>query len=897
MHITPRKNPIQRASRAIWVLMLSAASVGSVLAQSWTMQPVPLPTHWAASVTPSNALPEYPRPQLVRSQWQNLNGLWEYALTAKDAQPPARYEGWILVPFPLESALSGVQKSLGLDQYLWYRRTTKVQSIANGNRLLLHFDAVDREAKLYMNGREVSARIGESQHFTFDVTDSIQSGNNTVVVRCARGISQTVWLETVPAVYIESLTTTPDVHRSQLRLQVHLQGEEAGDTVVATAQEGSTAVARKTVQGLTVLSIPHPHLWSPDDPFLYGLQVRVLKNGHIIDEVQSYFGMRQIEIRTDAAGLKRIFLNGKYTYNLGVLDLGTWPEGMHTAPTDAALKFDVQAVKALGFNTIRAHMTIRPERWYYYCDTLGVLVWQDMPAPANGTEEARAEFESQIQANLAQLHNHPSITTWVLFNERWWAYDQARLAQWMKQLDPSRLLDAHSGPNGDIVQWERHVDFGTWARLNLNGDFRPVTEVLRRGVYDGPTEWVGGDFIDTHQYPYPEIPLEASKVRVDGEVGGIGAYIDGHMGHIWDNEGDSNYLPVPVERTASAYAEIANRLKVLEGRGLSGSIYTQLADQEWEQDGLMTYDRAVARIPVAELAQANARLVPRARNYAAATRGFAIEDLDQTPESHRYTALLAEYLRGGRDPAFLRSLALMALRQKDQTHATQVGNDLIARLPRPYSRASWAFIAGVTRTSQDQGFELLRTQAEQANAILGPNAAQRVIRKVIAHDGIEPRLADASRVPDWNALEKEIPARYGPLGTEELNGQEMMFYARREDWKNFGESYTRYFTTATQRSDAPLVENLSYKVFEHVREPRVLESAIQVMKTYFSLDTNESVDPIDIDTYAGLLYKAGHRREALQWQEKAVRLTDGQDKKLVRNLEKLQAGLPTWPTF
>ena len=319
----------------------------------------------------------------------------------------------------------------------------------------------------------------------------------------------------------------------------------------------------------------------------------MIKQGRLLDEVQSYFGLRKIEVKKDAAGVDRIFLNNKYTYNLGVLDQGFWPDGIYTAPTDTALKCDIEAIKAMGFNTIRKHVKVEPDRWYYHCDKLGIMVWQDMVPPAGSSTEARAEFEKDVKDNLAQLHNHPSITTWVLFNEGWGAYDQERLARWIKQLDPSRLLNGHTGPydQEQLAQWIRHMDPSALSRL-LNGDSSPDLEPPSD---ERPVNWVAGDMTDFHAYPDPKIPpAEAGKARVAGEHGGIGVFIEGH---VWKDLAGFGYKLVTPDQMTKTYAGLVDELKTLEAQGLSGSIYTQPYDVEGEQNGLMTYDRAVVQDP------------------------------------------------------------------------------------------------------------------------------------------------------------------------------------------------------------------------------------------------------------------------------------------------------------
>jgi len=911
--------------RLLKTAMAIAALLGAVFpwasagVRGWVVQAVQPPTRWTTAVDPAHALPEYPRPQLVRSSWQSLNGLWDYTITPRDASTPSGYTGQILVPYPLESALSGVRRSLRADQLLWYRRSFQAPTLKGGERLLLHFGAVDYQATIYLNGRDVGVHIGGYQGFTFDISDDVHVGANELAVEVwdptesgpnphgkqdeyspSSGIWQTVWLETVPHTYIDTLTVTPDVDRSRLNLRVGLRGESTGYVIEAIAKAGSMPVDRRTVSGATALVIEHPRLWSPDDPYLYDLEVRLLKDGRVIDEVTSYFGMRKVEVKQDTDGVERIFLNGRYTYNLGVLDQGFWPDGRYTAPTDAALKFDIQAAKAMGFNTIRKHIKVEPDRWYYYCDLLGVMVWQDMVNPAKYdpdklTPEARAEFEKEVLESLSQLHNHPSITIWVLFNEGWGAYDQERLAHRIKELDPSRLLNAHTGPNqslGVIAQWAKHLrDVRRLTRL-MNGDFLVVSELPPLPRDDRPVDWVGGDLTDTHHYPDPELPPAVpGKARVLGEHGGIGAYVENHL---WNDTIGFGYKEVPPKALTNAYARIVDQLNRLEAQGLSGSIFTQLYDVESEQNGLLTYDRAVTKIPVARISGINARLVPTAKIAHATTRGFVIADMDLTPEAARYAVLLAQYHRGKRSSTFLRHLTLMAISQHDQAHATEAGNAYIDRLSQPYSLDSWTFIRTVTRTSHDKGFNLLRSQGERANAFLGSNAAEAKIREVINREEIEPSLAGHLGIPDWTSIETKVGGKYGDLGEEAVNGAEMMYYREKEDWLNFGTHYAKYFATASSRSEYP-TGNLSYAVFVHIGDRRVLESAIKAVAVAMQSNNLDTFGPAGTDTYANLLYKVGRTREAIDLEQSAARASKGRNREIMKHLDDMLAGRPTWP--
>jgi tetratricopeptide (TPR) repeat protein len=882
------------------------------------MQPLQTPTRWAATVNPKDVLPEYPRPQMVRSQWQSLNGLWQYAITAKDAPIPTEFDGGILVPFPLESALSGVKKALRSDQLLWYRRMFRLSFSNPGEGVLLHFGAVDYQATVYVNGQKVGEHSGGYQSFTFDISDGLKKGDNEIVVSAydptedgpnphgkqemqytaSSGIWQTVWLETVPATYIKRIEVTPDVDHSVLELKVDTKGNQDGIRIEAVARNGSAVVAKATVDGSTDLVLAHPHLWSPDDPYLYNLDVFLLRNGKRVDHVSSYFAMRKIELKKDSSGNERIFLNNRYTFNLGVLDQGFWPDGLYTAPTDAALKFDVQALKAMGFNTIRKHIKIEPDRWYYYCDKLGMMVWQDMVNPSNGSPAARTEFEKEVKENIAGLYDHPSIVTWVLFNEIFGRpYDQERLAAWVKQMDPTRLLDVWTGASEEerIDSWFRQLPPDKLAQANGDGWGPEFLEEIQSVGQVGLSD-LKSDMTDLHHYPDPRAPrAEPGKARVLGEFGGIGIFIEGH---VWNDIPGSGYVQVTPDQMTKAYADMMEKVKSLEAEGLTGSIYTQIVDVESEQNGLMTYDRSVTKIPVEEIARINSRLAPKAENYMHATAGFSIDDADHTPESERYAALCKNYQQGKRDLPFLRHLTLMALRAKDQALATKIGNEYIDRVPQPYSQDVWEFIQTVTRTSKDRGFEILRAQASDADSTLGENSAEKKIREVIGNEDVKPLTSDGSQNPDWASLEKSVSGKYGLLGSEEVYGVAMMYYAQKQDWENFGNFYEQYFATAADRSEYPL-NNLSYLVFKHVSDRRIIETAVAVMKEGMDKKvpflTYGNDNPIYIDTYANLLYKTGKTEEAIEYEEKALRLSDGRDDQIAGRLHAMRAGEPTWP--
>jgi beta-galactosidase/beta-glucuronidase len=578
----------------IYVLLTGTVQVA--LAQSaWQMQPVQLQTRWAKEVSPSNALPEYPRPQMARPEWQNLNGLWDYAITDSMTGRPDNFDGRILVPYPLESALSGVKKSLQPDQKLWYRRNLELKEKQPGKRYLLHFGAVDYRALVYVNGKEAGRHTGGYQEFTLDITEALQKGNNELLVAvldptdkgdnpkgkqslnprgimytATSGIWQTVWLERVPAVYISDLILTPNIDAGSLSITVN-SSDNNGYTIEANAG-GQTA--KGDAGAMFALPVSNAHLWSPGDPYLYNLSVKLLYKGRIVDEVKSYFGMRKIEIGKDTEGHERIFLNNRYMFNLGVLDQGFWPDGLYTAPTDSALAWDIGAIRNMGFNTIRKHIKIEPARWYYHCDKMGMLVWQDMPYPANLSAEGKVEFESENDANLRQLHNYPSIVCWVLFNEGWNKYDQERLTARMKSADPSRIVDGHTGENYD-----------------------------RTSPADPGKKWVNSDMTDIHDYPGPGIsPYLPGKAQALGEWGGVRVVTPGHE---WDPSKGWGYIQSAAAAFERKYAFMTKHLKLFEEEGLSAAIYTQPFDVEIEENGLITYDRELFKIPVEKIKQIN----------------------------------------------------------------------------------------------------------------------------------------------------------------------------------------------------------------------------------------------------------------------------------------------------
>ena len=476
--------------------------------------PIPstrLQTKWAADMKPDNPLPEYPRPQLARKQWINLNGPWTYAIVDASAPRPASFDKRIIVPFPVESQLSGAGEWVAPNQRLWYRRTFAAPQVANGQRLLLNFGAVDWEADVYVNGTNVGSHKGGYDPFTLDITSALKrdAGEQELVigvrdptdegqqprgkqVRRPRsifytevtGIWQTVWLETVPAWHVAGLRIDPNLEGGSVTVSVGTEGRPATGRVTIDVLDGARVVG--TGEGPTAtIRIPSPHAWSTSDPFLYNLRVR-LSTG---DDVTSYFGLRSIAVRADASGARKLYLNGTPIFQFGPLDQGWWPDGLYTAPTDEALAFDIQKTRDLGFNVIRKHVKVEPARWYYHADRLGMLVWQDMPSGDNKGPDAEANYFRELQAVIGALRNHPSIVMWVPFNEGWGQHQTEKITEWVKSTDPTRLVNNASG----------------WTDMKV------------------------GDVVDLHSYPGPGMPpLESARSSVLGEFGGLGLPIEGH---------------------------------------------------------------------------------------------------------------------------------------------------------------------------------------------------------------------------------------------------------------------------------------------------------------------------------------------------------------------------------
>jgi hypothetical protein len=565
-------------------------------------------SEWASQVSPENVLPEYPRPQMVRAEWMNLNGQWEYAIRPKGQNEPEVFDGSILVPFCVESALSGVQKKAGESNLLWYRRSFDVPEKWSGNRLLVHFGAVDWETTAWVNGKKVGTHKGGYDAFTFDISDALKAGGSQEIVlsvwdpadrgkqprgkqvsrprgifyTSVTGIWRTVWLEPVNKAYIKSLKIVPDIDAEVVRVTADCSEAADGLSIKVKVEDGGSVKGKsKTEAGnQVVIPIENPKLWSPDSPFLYDLKV-VLKdnNGEKVDEVKSYLGMRKIALGKDKDGFTRMMLNNEFVFQFGLLDQGWWPDGLYTAPTDDALRYDIVATKRLGFNLARKHVKSEPARWYYWCDKLGLLVWQDMPSgdkyidpeevDFQRSKESAEQFELELKRMIDNLGSHPSIVVWVPFNEGWGQYDTERIARLIKEQDPSRLVINASG----------------WAD---------------RGV---------GDIHDIHDYPGPSMPEpEEKRAIVLGEFGGLGLPVKGHLWQEKDVWGYREYKNS--EELTDAYRKLIRNLRALIGKGLSAAVYTQTTDVETEVNGMMTYDRAVIKMDLEDVGRINQGYFP-----------------------------------------------------------------------------------------------------------------------------------------------------------------------------------------------------------------------------------------------------------------------------------------------
>lgn len=586
--------------------------LGSVKLQSQTLQSFTLPTPWTEDALKAEVpFPDYPRPQMVRTEWLNLNGMWDY-MGGKDlADPvtattpptfPANPEK-IRVPYPPEAELSGIARKS--ETNLWYRRSIIIPDGWKGKKVLLHFEAVDRITTVFINNKKVGSHTGGYNAFSFDITDYLKSGSNTLIVGAydpndgkaasgkngprgdytfTSGIWQTVWMEPVEEQYISRIKLIPDMQNQ--RLEIVAFTDEPGFNITAISNANTKEIKAEGVSNKSFyLPVKNPRLWSPDDPYLYDLKLQVKnKRGKIVDEVTAYFGMRSVSIgKVD--GVNRPLLNGKFIFQIGLLDQGYWPDGILTAPTEDALLYDIELAQRAGFNVIRKHIKTEPRRWYYHCDRLGVLVWQDMPNiwESDGVDSVavRSQFRAELKQMIDQLESVPSIIAWVPFNENWGAFEVTDITDWVKKYDPTRLVNGNSGYN-----------------------YAPGY----RKAYGDPGN---GDFVDLHHYgkiedkflPQPDEKRAASL----GEFGGKGLFV---RGHLWPVKNDAYEMMINKDVLTDTYVmmleEIEQRMKY---RGLSAAIYTQTSDVEHEINGLVTYDRWVEKMDLDKVKYINQEII------------------------------------------------------------------------------------------------------------------------------------------------------------------------------------------------------------------------------------------------------------------------------------------------
>lgn len=564
----------------------------------WKPQGNKLKTIWAEKVDPNAVLPEYPRPIMKREQWKNLNGLWNYAIKSVGSEIPQKYDGKILVPFAVESSLSGVMKEVGAQNELWYETNFVVPANWKSKNILLHFGAVDWKTEIWLNGIKIGTHTGGFTPFTFNITPFLTSKNQNLVVKVwdpsnegpqprgkqvknpegiwytpVTGIWQTVWIEPVSKKYITTVKTTPNVDTKTIQLIPEVNGSNRGDWLELSVYDKGQLIrtAKAAVGQALEVVIKNPKLWSPESPFLYHTKIKLLNSKSVLDEVKGYFAMRKISKKRDENGIVRMQLNNKNYFEFGPLDQGWWPDGLYTAPTDEALKYDIIKTKELGFNMIRKHVKVEPERWYTHCDEIGILVWQDMPSgdeqPVwqnqkyfNGTElqrtaDSEAIYKKEWEEIMNHLYSYPSIVVWVPFNEGWGQFKTTEISEWTMAHDKTRLTNPASGGN----------------------------------------HFTTGDILDLHNYPGPDMYLyDGQRVTVLGEYGGIGLPIEGHL---WKSDNNWGYVKFKnSEEVTTEYVKYAQHLKKLVKAGFSAAVYTQTTDVEGEVNGFMTYDRKVDKM-------------------------------------------------------------------------------------------------------------------------------------------------------------------------------------------------------------------------------------------------------------------------------------------------------------
>lgn len=604
-------------------IILAAISLPlAVSASDWAPAGDNIRTRWASEVSPENSHPEYPRPQMERADWMSLNGLWNYAVTAAE-EAMGEAEGKILVPFPIESSLSGVGRTITEDQALWYSREFTVPRDWKGGKVILNFDAVDWSCEVFVNGKEAGSHTGGYSAFSFDITKFLKGGGaQTLLVKVmdatendfqphgkqvknphsiwytsVTGIWQSVWIEGVSKMaYVADYKVSSDLNENTISITPEIMGSKVDEIVVDLGKGSDVRVKTVKVGETAVFKLTNPQYWTPDNPSLYDIQITLKKSGKIIDRVKGYTAMRSISTKKDSRGNLRMALNGEPLFQYGPLDQGWWPDGLYTAPTDEALRYDIEQTKALGFNMIRKHVKVEPARWYYWCDKLGILVWQDMPSVATahknvwsqkvknaagendfdlGTDyplskESKDNFRKEWKEIMTQLDKFQCIVVWVPFNEAWGQFDTRDIVDFTRSVDGTRLINAASG--------------GNWVSGQV------------------------GDLLDSHYYPKPQMRIwDRKMVNVLGEYGGIGLPLEGHL---WQKDKNWGYVQYKDgNEVTDAYVRYAEMLIPVVKDGCSAAVYTQTTDVEGEVNGLMTYDRAILKPDMKRISEANKKVI------------------------------------------------------------------------------------------------------------------------------------------------------------------------------------------------------------------------------------------------------------------------------------------------
>jgi hypothetical protein len=618
-------------SLAFFVFFVLSVSCIQKKEINWKIAENPIMTKWASEVDPLKPWLQYPRPDMVRNAWINLNGLWDYSITQK-GKKPEKWDGSILVPYPVESALSGVRKKISEKENLWYKRDFSIPNIWKKKNILLNFEACDWETTVWVDGKEIGTHRGGYDPFTFDISEALDNKKLHELLVCVwdptdkgtqprgkqvtspgsiwytstTGIWQTVWIEPVNKSYIASFRTVTNADNGSIIFKTDVKNADAGSLLFKILKEGRTiATATGKANNETTLQIKDPLLWSPDKPFLYDVTIELKNNNKTVDKVKSYTGIRKISIGKTADGFTRMLLNNEFIYQNGPLDQGFWPDGIYTPPTEDAMVYDLRMIKKMGFNMLRKHVKVENRIFYYWCDKLGILVWQDMPSgdesisgnlpDINKSKEATIQFELELKRMIETKYNHPSIIMWVPFNEGWGQFETGRITGLIADYDPTRLVNSSSG-------W---TDRGT------------------------------GNINDIHHYPDPAVqPAEEKRAIVLGEFGGLGLPLQGHT---WEqknwgyrNMDDTLQLLSRYE----SYFDMVHRF--IKENGLSATIYTQTTDVETETNGLMTYDRKINKMGIENVFKANHNIIPP--SITSPVRMFTDE----------YTVELKNYRDGGK---------------------------------------------------------------------------------------------------------------------------------------------------------------------------------------------------------------------------------------------------------